>query len=108
MKSGKSDVAQLAEAVDALRGEVARLSQRMADLEKVLPGQTGQAIQRPVQTSKVEHVSEELLVAIGAAVAAYLGVKPHIRQIRLVTKNPWGLQGRVTIQASHILATHFE
>jgi len=42
-------------------------------------------------------------VAIGAAVAAFLGKRAHVRQIRLVGSAAWGQQGRVTIQASHQL-----
>ena len=38
---------------------------------------------------------------ISAAIAAYLGVMPHIRQISLVGGAFWAQQGRVTIQASH-------
>jgi methylmalonyl-CoA carboxyltransferase large subunit len=40
---------------------------------------------------------------IGAAIAAYLGKKPHIRQIRLLGTTGWAQQGRLTIQASHAL-----
>ena len=34
--------------------------------------------------------SEDRDLAISAAIAAYLGVKPHIRQIRLIANHPWG------------------
>ena len=37
------------------------------------------------------------------AIGAYLGVRAHIRQIRLVSTNAWAQQGRVSIQASHRL-----
>jgi methylmalonyl-CoA carboxyltransferase large subunit len=39
-------------------------------------------------------------------VAAFLGKKPHIRQIRLLGSAAWSQQGRVTIQASHALPGH--
>ena len=45
----------------------------------------------------------ETIYAISAAVAAYLGEKPHIRQIRLVGSTSWAQQGRATVQASHKL-----
>jgi methylmalonyl-CoA carboxyltransferase large subunit len=48
-------------------------------------------------------ISEEEVLAISAAVAAYLGVRAHIRQIRLVGGGAWAQQGRVSIQASHRL-----
>ncbi len=43
----------------------------------------------------------ELLTAISAAVAAYLGEEPRIRSIRLVRSSAWAQQGRATIQASY-------
>jgi methylmalonyl-CoA carboxyltransferase large subunit len=48
-------------------------------------------------------ISEDEVLAISAAVAAYLGVRAHIRQIRLVSGGAWAQQGRVSIQASHQL-----
>jgi methylmalonyl-CoA carboxyltransferase large subunit len=52
----------------------------------------------------VEGLSEELILVISAAIAAFLGKKPHIRQIRLLGSGTWSQQGRVMIQASHDLA----
>jgi hypothetical protein len=48
-------------------------------------------------------ISEDEVLAISAAVAASLGVRAHIRQIRLVSGGAWAQQGRVSIQASHQL-----
>ena len=48
-------------------------------------------------------ITEEEVLAISAAVAAWLGVQAHIRQIRLIRTGAWAQQGRVTIQASHRL-----
>jgi methylmalonyl-CoA carboxyltransferase 12S subunit len=48
-------------------------------------------------------LSEERLVAISAAVAAFLGERVRIRQIRLLRSNAWAQQGRVSVQASHWL-----
>ena len=75
-----------------LEEEVGRLSQRVAALE---------ARHEPHQ----EVVDEALILTISAAVAAYLGLKPRIRQIRLVSNPQWVQQGRATIQASHELAS---
>jgi len=44
------------------------------------------------------------VLVISAAVAAFLGKKPHIRQIRLLGSVAWAQQGRTTIQASHALS----
>jgi methylmalonyl-CoA carboxyltransferase large subunit len=49
-------------------------------------------------------ISEEILLVISAAIAAFLGKKPTIRQIRLVGTAAWAQEGRVTIQASHALS----
>jgi methylmalonyl-CoA carboxyltransferase large subunit len=48
-------------------------------------------------------ISEEEFLAISAALAAWLGVQAHIRQIRLIHTGAWAQQGRATIQASHRL-----
>ena len=41
------------------------------------------------------------MVFIAAAVAAYLGVRARIRQVRLVQSVAWAQVGRATIHASH-------
>ena len=76
----------------SLREEVDRLGQRVAALE---------AFQETQETA----IDEELILTISAAVAAYLGVKPKIRQIRLVSNPQWVQRGWATIQASHRLAS---
>jgi methylmalonyl-CoA carboxyltransferase large subunit len=51
-----------------------------------------------------EAISEEILMVIAAAVAAFMGKKAKIRRVRRMTEfgvNPWSQQGRVSIQASH-------
>jgi hypothetical protein len=50
-----------------------------------------------------DEISEELLLVLSAAVAAYLGKRPHIRAIRLFGSSAWAQQGRVFVQASHQL-----
>jgi methylmalonyl-CoA carboxyltransferase large subunit len=47
-----------------------------------------------------------VLLVISAAISAYLGKRPHIRQVRLLGSAGWAQQGRVTIQASHSLSIH--
>ena len=44
-----------------------------------------------------------LLLVLSAAVAAYLGKRPHIRAVRLLGSSAWAQQGRVFVQASHQL-----
>ena len=50
-----------------------------------------------------ETISEEIMLVIAAAVAAYLGERAHIRVVRLAPSQAWAQQGRVSIQASHHL-----
>jgi methylmalonyl-CoA carboxyltransferase large subunit len=101
---------RLAEAVEALRQEVARLGQRVAALEAATARSQESGIRSqgtgPETPDKArdEGVSEEILLVISAAVAAFLGKKPPIRQIRLLGTTAWAQQGRVTIQASHALS----
>ena len=49
----------------------------------------------------VAGITEEELLAISAAVAAYLDVRAHIRQVRLIQSTTWGQIGRLNVHASH-------
>jgi methylmalonyl-CoA carboxyltransferase large subunit len=94
----------LSETLDAVRDDVARLSERVAALELALSTRPDA---QPVLATTSE-ISAETLAAISAVLAAYLGVTPRIRQIRLLNGANWAQQGRVTIQASHTLTSrHF-
>jgi methylmalonyl-CoA carboxyltransferase large subunit len=99
------ELAHLADALEGLRKEVARLSERVAALEAA-DGAANRAAPAPApQTAPVaEGVSEEIVLVISAAIAAFLGKKAHIRQIRLVDSPAWAQQGRAIIQASHRLS----
>ena len=109
MKPQAGDSAGGSDALGALRAEVARLSERIAALEAAVPSP------RPSPPSPLvgeggrggegaEPISEEVLAVISAAIAAFLGKKASIRQIRLLGAAAWSQQGRVTIQASHALS----
>jgi methylmalonyl-CoA carboxyltransferase large subunit len=104
-------VTELATTVEELQAQIAELSKHVAYLEKRHAGANG-AAQAPVpaaappvqaQVPAVAEITEEELLAISAAIGAYLGVRAHIRQIRLVSTSAWAQQGRVSIQASHRL-----
>jgi methylmalonyl-CoA carboxyltransferase large subunit len=45
--------------------------------------------------------TEEEMVAISAAVAAFLGVRARIRQVRVVQSSAWAQVGRMGTHASH-------
>jgi methylmalonyl-CoA carboxyltransferase large subunit len=98
--------------------QLADLSGRLAEVEKKVaaagaaaPAATTSKVEAPVPEPSVTPssvaaaagISEEEFLAISAALAAWLGVQAHIRQIRLIRTGAWAQQGRVTIQASHRL-----
>jgi methylmalonyl-CoA carboxyltransferase large subunit len=93
----EKELARLVEVVEGLRREVARLGERVAVLEGARPAAA------PGPATEADGLSEEVLLVISAAIAAYLGKKAPIRQIRLLRTAAWAQQGRVTIQASHAL-----
>jgi methylmalonyl-CoA carboxyltransferase 12S subunit len=92
----------LTQALEELRAEMARLDKRIAALEaQGVAAKAGPAAGAP-PVLKAKDL-ERLVFLISAAVAAYLGVKPHIKRIQLLGGGSWAQQGRVTIQASHSL-----
>jgi methylmalonyl-CoA carboxyltransferase 12S subunit len=99
----------------SLREELAALGKRVAALEVERGARSAErenrdgassaprsALQAPRSTA--DGLTDELIFVISAAIAAFLGKKPHIRQIRLLGATGWAQQGRVMIQASHALA----
>jgi methylmalonyl-CoA carboxyltransferase large subunit len=90
----------LAATLEQLQAQMAEISRRIQMLEKpAQPVPAAVAAPAPVAAA----ITEEELLAISAAIGAYLGVRAHIRQIRLVGTTAWAQQGRVSIQASHTL-----
>ena len=74
--------------VAELRALVAELAARVQTLEEVA------AKQHP-------EVSEDMLLAISAACAAYLGKRAIIKQVHLQRGGTWASQGRTAVQQSH-------
>lgn len=72
-----------------LREELTTLKNRVSALER-------QAAKAATATP-----SEEEMLAISAAVAAFLGVRARIRQVRLVHSSAWAQVGRMGTHASH-------
>ncbi|HYT92965.1 MAG TPA: hypothetical protein VEL76_29880 [Gemmataceae bacterium] len=106
MKMESVDLARVADTLEALRQEVARLSERVTALEQVAATKSAVApapAPSAATAPAADGLSEELILVIGAAVAAYLGKKAPIRQIRLLGSAGWAQQGRLTVQASHAL-----
>lgn len=101
------DSTRLAETLEALRRELTRLGERVTALEATVGVKPGTAAPAAPPAAEADGLSEELLLVLSAAIAAFLGKKPHIRQIRLLGSVAWAQQGRVTIQASHALPVHY-
>jgi len=107
-----TDSNRLAETLEELRAELKRLGERVSAIEAAVavkppgvPPALGSGQPTPADVApQPDGVDEELILVISAAIAAFLGKKPHIRQIQLVGHAAWAQQGRVTIQASHRLA----
>ena len=92
--------------IEELRARLDALTARVAALE----GPVAQPSTPPPPPQEVpeEGIPEELLLVMSAAIAAFLGKRPHIRQIRLIGSGAWAQQGRVSIQASHALSIRHE
>jgi len=94
--------------LDAMRAEIAALSERVQALDAVREELATLKLQvRTLEASAAKAaaaptpVSEEDMLAISAAVAAYLGVRARIRQVRLVHSSAWAQVGRMGTHASH-------
>jgi methylmalonyl-CoA carboxyltransferase large subunit len=108
MASESVNWAQLSDTLEKLRQELNRLSERV-DVLEANKKTNGREDTRPenrqssvsVAVTAPEGPSEELVIVLGAAVAAFLGKRAPLRQIRLLGSAAWSQQGRVIIQASH-------
>jgi len=99
MSKHKTD--DIAATLAALQAQIAELTKRVDHYEHPLE----QVAPEPAAVAAPQHegITEQELIAISAAIGAFLGVRAHIRQIRLVSSTAWAQQGRVSIQASHRL-----
>ena len=104
--TNNTEITKIAETVESLRYEIARLGERTASLERAFAGRAPESVRQTSAAPASAEITEEIILAISAAIAAYLGVKPRTRQIVLLQSHPWSQQGRVTIQASRDLAIH--
>ena len=93
--------------LEQMRSDLANLSARLERLENggaaVVEAQpvNGHAPALAAEPAVEEGIPEETLLAISAAIAAYLGEHVHIRQIRLISTSAWAQVGRASVQASH-------
>ena len=96
-RAAQGQLSELAAVFKALEARVAELSQPEAILV------AKEAVHR-----EKEEVTPEMLVVIAAAVTAFLGKKVRIRSAKMLRPalegaNPWSLQGRISVHASHHL-----
>jgi methylmalonyl-CoA carboxyltransferase large subunit len=86
-----------------LEAEVMELRQRVEKLEAMLADSAAKKTQAAEAAGPTVHgeISRDVLLAITAAVAAFLGKRATIHQIRLTGTTAWAMQGRATVQASH-------
>lgn len=102
MEKDKVTLKSIGDEIAELKQMVAALTQRLAEIEGAGKAAVQvEAAAAPPPQPKEEGISEEVLIAISSAIAAYLGKRPAIRQIRLLGSAAWAQQGRVSIQASH-------
>ncbi len=108
----RTTMKELAEILERIQAQIAALSERVEKLETasipspaVESALTGAPAPEPEKASEPAQpeITEEELIAISAALGAYLGVRIRIKQIRLLSSHAWAQQGRVSIQASHNL-----
>ncbi len=103
----------LAKALEQVQAQLAELSRRFELLEaatvKAPPAAANGTSAAPVEKAapppepEKPSITEEELLAISAALGAYLGVRIRIKHIRLLSSRVWAQEGRVSIQASHRL-----
>jgi methylmalonyl-CoA carboxyltransferase 12S subunit len=86
---------ELLSLIAQMRQEIGTLSRRVDELEQRM----GEGVAAAAETAP----SEETLLAISAAVAAYLGVSARIRHVRLVHSSAWAQVGRMGVHAAHRL-----
>ena len=82
--------------LDQLQAQMAEISRRIQMLEKgavAAPVQPVPVAAAPAPAPGRPSSAEEELLAISAAIGAYLGVRAHIRQIRLVSSKCMGTTG---------------
>lgn len=84
----------IASQIADLRALVEDLSARVEHLETELS-----------RNREQEEISEEVMLALSAAVAAYLGTRATIRHVRFASRSDtaWATQGRSRIQQSHVI-----
>lgn len=104
LKAIQEQLAEFAERITALESSVARPEPSQAAVQPHAPDAPAQPAGGAL--AEPEPLSEETMLIISAAIAAFIGKRPRIRQIRLVHSASWAQQGRVGIHTSHAFDVH--
>jgi methylmalonyl-CoA carboxyltransferase large subunit len=102
----KTQMNEVSLALKNLQEQVVALQEKVARLEAVNAPAAVKVVAPvapPAPVPVKEEISEEIMLVLAAAVAAFLGERAHIRVARMHTSPTWAQVGRVSIQASHIL-----
>jgi methylmalonyl-CoA carboxyltransferase large subunit len=81
-------VAELLDAVNTLAARVESLESELAALRAEIPP---------------KEIPEEVVIAISAAVAAFLGHRARLKQVHYRTSQSWAQQGRAAVQRRNVL-----
>ena len=105
-RAAEGQLSELAAAFKALEARVAELSQPAA--VPVAEAAAPASVAKEAVHREKEEVTPEMLVVIAAAVTVFLGQKVRIRSAKMLRPalegaNPWSLQGRISVHASHHL-----
>jgi hypothetical protein len=97
--------------MDALtrNAEIAELRKLIGALAARLEALEGEPPEAPEPAPAEDAIPPEVIVMLGAVIASYLGKKVRIRSARRIyagESSPWAQQGRVFVQASHMLTRH--
>ena len=89
-----------------LEAEIVELRQRVEKLEALLEkalkaNAAATSVMAAPKPAVQQEIAPEIVLAITAAVAAFLGKRASIHQIRLTGTTAWAQQGRASVQASH-------
>ena len=85
-------------------GEITLSAEQFAALQEQIAGLTARVDQLEADLTKVSPSARpdpEVILAISAAVAAFLGKRAKVKQVRLRQLSSWSAQGRTTLQQSH-------
>jgi methylmalonyl-CoA carboxyltransferase large subunit len=99
-----SDRESVLTVLNEIRAALAELSARVRALEGAAPAAFAPAAPlAAAPPAAADAMNDDTLAVIAAAVAAFLGKRAHVRQVRLISSSAWAQQGRVSVQASHRL-----